>query len=160
MDIDAQLDMTALRGPIAPAASAEETADRQAVLALTPLYAFSIDTRDLEMLLSVFDPDGTVRGTMTSGRAADYLPNVLAGASVYHRTMHNIVNQYVRLDGDDALVWNYAVACHMEEPGSGREDLIMAVIYKDRARRTERGWWIAEREVDLQWYRGPFPRGE
>lgn len=160
MDSDTRFDMSALRGPIAPGASWQEVADRQAVLSLCPLYAFAIDTRNTEMLLSVFADDAVVKGTLSSGPAADYLPGVLAGAGVYHRTMHNILNQYCVLDGDEAMCWNYAVACHMEEPGNGRDDLIMAVTYKDRSRRSDGGWLIAERNVEMHWYRGPFPRGE
>ena len=70
--------------------------------------------------------------------ASEYLPTIFAGASVYQATQHNITNQHVTVDGDEALVWSYAICYHLEEPGNGRDDLIVATQYRDRCRRVRR----------------------
>ena len=96
------------RGPIPPP-SAAELADRYGVSQLVKVYALGIDMRDLDTVLSVFSPDAFVAGMAGAMPAAEYLPAVFAGAAVYQRTQHNITNQHVSIEGDEALVWSYAV---------------------------------------------------
>lgn len=147
------------RGPIASPSPAE-LGDRYAVSQLVKVYALGIDMRDIDTVLSVFTGDALVEGMAGSMPAAEYLPTIFAGASVYQATQHNITNQHVTIDGDDALVWSYAVCYHLEEPGNGREDLIVATQYRDRCHRFERGWLITARTSVPQWVRGPYPRSE
>jgi hypothetical protein len=147
------------RGPI-PSLSPAELADRYAASQLVKVYALGVDMRDLDTVLSVFTPDAMVEGMAGTMPAAEYLPNIFAGASVYSATQHNITNQHVSIDGDEALVWSYAVCYHLEEPGSGRDDLIVATQYRDRCRRAGDGWLITARTSVPQWIRGPYPRSE
>ena len=146
-------------GPIA-SPSAAELADRYAVSQLVKVYALGIDMRDLDLVKSVFTPDAFVEGIMGSMPIGDYLPVVYDGAAVYAATQHNITNQHVTIDGDEALVWSYAVCYHMEEEGSGRDDLVVATQYRDTCRRFPEGWLITARQSVKQWMRGPFPRSE
>jgi hypothetical protein len=152
-------DLDQWRGPIA-APGPSELADRYAVSQLVKAYALGIDMRDLDLVRSVFTPDAEVEGMMGAMPAAAYLPTVFDGASVYAATQHNITNQHVTIDGDEALVWSYAVCYHLEEAGSGREDLVVATQYRDRCRRFPDGWLITSRKAVMQWVRGPFPRSE
>jgi SnoaL-like domain len=147
------------RGPIAPPSPAE-LADRYAVSQLVKVYALGIDMRDLDTVLSVFAPDAFVEGMAGSSPAAEYLPNIFEGAGVYQATQHNITNQHVAIDGDEAVVWSYAVCYHLETPGSGRDDLIVATQYRDQCRRFSGGWLITSRKSVPQWIRGPYPRSE
>jgi hypothetical protein len=146
-------------GPIA-APSADELADRYAVSQLVKVYALGIDMHDLDLVHSVFAPDATCEGMMGSMPANEYLPLVYGGAQVYAATQHNITNQHVTIDGDQAVVWSYAVCYHMEEPGSGRDDLIVATQYRDRCQRSPEGWLITSRQSVMQWVRGPYPRSD
>jgi hypothetical protein len=155
----AEQEWTHWRGPI-PSPNPEELADRYAVSQLVKVYALGIDLRDLDTVLSVFSADAFVEGMAGAMPASEYLPNVFAGAAVYHATQHNITNQHVSFDGAEALVWSYAVCYHLEEPGSGREDLIVATQYRDRCRRFDGGWLITARKSVPQWIRGPYPRSE
>jgi ketosteroid isomerase-like protein len=147
------------RGPIAPPGSAE-LADRYAVSQLVKVYALGIDMRDLDTVLSVFTPDALVEGMAGSSPAREYLPGIYAGAAAYHATQHNITNQHVTVDGDEALVWSYAVCYHIEEPGNGRDNLVVATQYRDSCRRFDGGWLISARKAVLQWLSGPYPRSE
>ena len=144
-------------GPI-PADTPEVLADRAAVCRLAQVYALGIDGRDEAMVRSVFVPDAPIRGMLGEEPAATYVAKLLAGVGAYDATMHNITNQYAELAGDDALVWSYAVALHLEAPASGRADMAMGVQYRDRCTRTAAGWLIAARQTVKLWSRGPFPR--
>jgi hypothetical protein len=148
---------TQWRGPI-PSPSPQELADRYAVSQLVKVYALGIDMRDLATVMSAFTPDAYIEGMAGANPASEYLPHVYAGAAVYQATQHNITNQHVTIDGDDALVWSYAICYHLEEPDNGREDLIVATQYRDRCHRFDDGWLITSRTSAPQWIRGPFPR--
>ena len=144
-------------GPVVPPGAAE-LADRYAVSQLVKVYALGIDMRDLDLVLSVFTEDAEIEGMVGTAPASEYLPTVYEGAAVYAATQHNITNQHVTIDGDTALVWSYAVCHHLEEPGSGRDDLVVATQYRDRCRRFPEGWLITGRHSVMQWMRGPYPR--
>ena len=146
------------RGPIAPPSPAE-LPDIYALQQLCRVYALGIDSRDLDLVRSVFAPDAQVAGMQGAAAAGDYLPKIYAGAAAYSATQHNMTNQYVQLRGDEATVWSYAVCYHIEEPGNGREDLIVAVQYRDDCRRFPGGWLITAREAVPQWTKGPLPEG-
>jgi hypothetical protein len=146
-----------LRGPV-PVPTPEQLADEEAAKRVCRLYAFAIDSRDPEMLRSVFSPDATVSGSLGESRVDTYLPALEAGVEPYAATQHNITNQYVVLEGDQARVWSYAVALHFETPGNGHDDLAMGVQYRDELERVDGGWRIARRVTAAQWVRGPLPR--
>jgi len=145
-------EVTTLRGPVAPL-EAGAIADRDAVLQLCKLYAFSMDTRDEAMLLSLFSPKAVMHGARGDATADVYMPKLLARTSAFSATMHNIINQYAVVEGDEANVRSYCVAYHIEAPGNGRGDVDVGVIYMDRCQRTPRGWWIVHREVTRVWTR-------
>jgi hypothetical protein len=146
------------RGPIAPP-TASELSDIYAIQQLCRVYALGIDTRDLDLVKSVFASDAEVAGMQGSAKADEYLPRVYGGAAVFSATQHNMTNQYVDLRGDEATCWSYAICYHIEEEGNGREDLIVAVQYRDECRRTPEGWLIASRRAVPQWTKGPLPAG-
>lgn len=147
-------EITTIRGPIEPLDPAA-LADRNAILQLCPLYALAIDTRDEAMLRSLFSPEAVIRGALGEATADEYLPKLIAGVRAYSATMHTILNQYAVVQGDTGNVWNYAVAYHIPEPSSGRDDLVLGVQYRDRVERIAGGWRIAGREVVRVWSRGP-----
>lgn len=133
-------------------------ADDAAVRGLVHTYALGVDSRDFELVRSVFTEDGFGDGALGASPFSDYLPKVFKGAAVYSATQHNVTTQNVRLNGDEAVVWSHAVAYHIEEPGNGRDDLIVGVQYRDLCKRTPQGWLIARRKVVMQWVKGPIPR--
>jgi hypothetical protein len=143
-------------GPI-PTPNAAELADRHAVSQLCRTYALGVDMRDFSLVQSVFDLEGTAEGTVGSFPLTEYLPKVYDGAAAYHATQHNITNQFVTIDGDEALVWSYGVAYHIEPPASGKPNLVVGVQYRDKCRRTDKGWLIYQRRTVLQWTDGPLP---
>jgi hypothetical protein len=137
-----------IRGPVAPLAPSLQ-ADREAVAEAPRLYCLGIDTRNLAMMLSVFDPDAPVTGMLRAERAEDYVPKLQKGAAAYAATMHSVSNQYVVLDGDNAKCWSYCRAYHFNEKGVPPRTAV--VIYKDELKRTPRGWIITARASEHQW---------
>jgi hypothetical protein len=150
-------DLMQWAGPsVSPAPS--ELADRYAISQLCKIYALGIDMRAFDLVTSVFAADAIADGAHGLLPVADYLPKVFAGASGYGVTQHNILNQYVTLDGDAAQVWSYAIAHHWAADGDSRGDLVMGVQYRDQCRRFRQGWLITSRKVVRQWTDGPHPR--
>lgn len=149
-------DISELRAPVA-VPTAALLADEAAVERVCHVYALAVDTRDGEMLRSVFAPDAIIRGVIGEMAVADYLPAIEAGVAVYEATQHNITNQYTVVDGDRARCWSYCVALHFAAPGSGRDDMAIGVQYHDELERLDGGWRIARRVTVQQWVRGVLP---
>jgi hypothetical protein len=143
-------------GPIAPP-DAAGLADRYAVSQLCKVYALGIDMRDLDLVLSVFDKDGRGAGTVGELPLHEYLTKTYQGAANFKATQHTILNQYVTVDGDQALLWSYAVAYHIQHPESGLENLTVGVQYRDHCHRGPQGWLVHERRAVVQWVEGPRP---
>lgn len=150
-------DVSQWAGPIQPP-SPSELADRYALGQLCKVYALGVDQRKFDLVLSVFTDDAQLAGSQGMGPAKEYLPKVYEPATHYDSTQHNILNQYITIEGDEALVWNYAVAYHMYEQSKGKANLIVGVIYKDKCRRTPKGWQIFERKATLEWVQGEVVR--
>ena len=153
-----RLDVEQLHGPIGELDI--PVADVDAVRRLAPAYSLGIDRRDEALVQSLFTDDAVVAGTLGMSAAVEYVPKLIAGASAYAATMHNITNQYVAraMDDqgghpDDLVVHSYAVALHFNDEASGQPDLAMGVEYRDRARRTDRGWLISHRHTVVLWTR-------
>jgi hypothetical protein len=143
-------DISQWRGPIQPP-SAADLADRWAASQLVKVYALGIDMRDYALTRSAFADEAHVEGSGGVGPIDDYLPKVYQGAAAFEATQHNITNQHVTLNGDEALVWSYAIAVHKSAAGSGREHLTMGVQYRDSCRKFRSGWLIVGRKVVVQW---------
>ncbi|HEY3695892.1 nuclear transport factor 2 family protein [Phenylobacterium sp.] len=147
-------DLRQWKGPFASPGPAE-LADRLAASQLVKIYALGIDMRDYDLCRSAFAEGAQMVGTHGSALIEKYLPKVYEGAAGFAATQHNITNQHVTLDGDDALVWSYAIAVHKAAPDSERTDLTMGVQYRDTCRRFPDGWLITARTVVVQWTERP-----
>jgi hypothetical protein len=150
-----RLDVAQLHGPIGD--DGIPAADLEAVRRLARAYAFGIDHRDEALVQRLFTDDAVVAGALGMSRASEYVPKLIAGASEYAATQHNITNQYVTRAADDPgdesgdlVVHSYAVALHFDANGT---DLAMGVEYRDRARHSARGWLISHRNTVALWRR-------
>lgn len=142
-------------GPVA-APSAAELAERYAVSQLAKIYALGIDMRSYELCRSAFAQNAVGEGPQGLLPIDEYLKGTYGVGASFHATQHVIANQYVTLNGDEAIVWSYGIAHHKVAPGDTREEIIAGVQYRDRCHRFPQGWLITERRVALQWMdRGP-----
>jgi hypothetical protein len=135
--------------------------DRVLIAALPQQYAHGLDTRDFDRARAVFRDDCRVDGTVHQDDIAPYWEQLVRGVLAYDATMHFMGNQYVDVTpgADTGSVETYAVAYHIEPAGSGRDDLVMGVRYRDDVTRDGAGWVIVHRAVTPVWVRGPLPRG-
>lgn len=132
--------------------------DREELKMLYQRYAFGIDTRDFEIVRSVFHPDCVVAGTLEKGSLEPYLEGIEAALPAWEATMHFMGNQYVEITGDSAHVETWVVGYHMEAPASPLQHLVLGLRYQDDVVRTDAGWKIIRRNTIKQWHTGPFPR--
>jgi len=146
-----QLDPAQLRGPIGD--DGIPAVDLEAVRRIAPTYALGVDRRDEALVQSLFTADAVVAGSLGQAPATEYVPKLIAGASRYAATQHNITNQYVVRAGDDLIVHSYAVALHFGADEHGTGDLAMGVVYRDRATRVGTGWLVSHRHTDILWTR-------
>lgn len=143
-------DIKCWAGPIA-SPSAQELGDRYAASQLVKVYALGVDMRDYDLARSVFADEAHAKGSLGGAAIDEYLPKVYGGAAAFAATQHNIINQHVELNGDEARVLSYAIAVHKSAPGSEQNNLTMGVQYRDTCRRFENGWLIVHREAVPQW---------
>ena len=134
--------------------------DRVLMEQLLQRYAHGLDTRDFDRARAVFRDDCRVKGSLVEDAIDPYWANLVPGVQAYDATMHFMGNQYVDLEpgADSGFVETYAVAYHMEAAGTGREDLVMGVRYRDDVARDGDGWLIVNRVAIPVWVRGPLPR--
>lgn len=138
-------------GPGVPP-SASDLADRYAIGQLPRIYCLGVDTRDFDLARTIFADECVAEGSSGWGGPIDeYLPQIIKGVSAFRVTQHNITNQYITLDGDDALVWSYAIAVHKVLPDADRDHFDLGVMYRDTCRRFADGWKIVHRQVTMQW---------
>ena len=132
--------------------------DRTLIGDIYARYAYGVDSADMELVRTVFDPGCEIVGTMESGTLDDYLEGIELGVLMYDATMHFRGNQYIELDGDRAFVETWVVGYHMEAPASPLKHLKLGLRYKDDVVRRDGEWKIVRREAVRRWHTGPFPR--
>ena len=133
-------------------------ADRLELDDLLTRYALAIDTKDWDLLDTVFTPDAHLDYTTAGGIVGDYpkvkawLMEVLAG---FPMTQHLITNRTVTIDGDEANVRSYV---YNPMGSTGRDGSLKLFytggFYIDRMRRTPDGWRIVDRYEDMTWSEG------
>jgi len=136
-----------------------ELADRLAIRRLVDDYARAADRVDGAAAGACFTPDGVLR-ICNRGQAEpvrmrtgpDEIAAAFAGLGRYDVTLHVVANHYVDLDGDTATGETYCLAHHIHDAddGTGKLDYVMAIRYLDQYRRTEVGWRLAQRELQVE----------
>jgi len=137
-------------GPARPLSSAE-LADHHALCQLCKIYAIGLDMRDYDLARSAFAPNAMNVGKSGLEPIDESLPKTYALAAGFQATQHFIANQYVELNGDEAVVWSYGVAHHKVAAGQERDEVIAGVQYRDRCKRFAGGWLIVGRSIVPQW---------
>lgn len=127
--------------------SAEQLADRQAIVAIIDRYATSLDAKDYERFRTCFSDDAVVHygEALSPDEAADYAKGVL---SRYAHTQHLLGNYEITLDGDRASARTYVQASHVSAEGA---IWVLGGTYIDRFERREGEWKIVERALESKW---------
>lgn len=127
----------------------EQVADRIAIDELLDTYAHAIDTKNWELLRTLFVPGATLDYTHEGGvrgsidEAIEWLSKALAPFAM---CQHIIANRRVTIDGDDAVVHAYVSSPLGLPAGDGALTIILSGgEYDDRLVRTAEGWRFASR---------------
>lgn len=123
-------------------------------------YAMGIDTRDFELLRSVFTDEIEMDFSDYSGQPASILKadDWVAGCRVLFTgldaTQHVMTNPMVDVDGDTAICRMYMKAEHFLQNDQGNDDFALGGFYMDRLRKIEGRWTIHAVTLKLFWSRG------
>ncbi|GJM39048.1 MAG: hypothetical protein DHS20C19_24150 [Acidimicrobiales bacterium] len=128
-----------------------DLADRQALTDLVARYALAVDTRDFADLHQVFVPDATLDTGRAVRTGMDQITDAMQGLLRYESTSHLLGQQVVQPTDDGATGITYCTAHHLTVDGDLRTDTVMQIHYHDRYVRTDDGWRIVTRRLDVRW---------
>jgi hypothetical protein len=152
----------------------QKAADRSAIAQVLGLYCRAIDRLDVELLRSVYHPDGVDdHGAMclNAHEFAEKIIEMLGAACV--NTMHTVTHSVIEVDGDRAAAESYYLAAHtiaadetavekwfgptyaQEQRAAGRLGLRHEYLcygrYLDELHRRQGEWKIYKRRITLEW---------
>ena len=129
-------------------------ADRLAIGDVLTTYCRGIDRCDLDILKTVFWPDGTSTYGAASQASYDWAAATVAGLSGMKRTAHSISNMLVQIDGDTATGETYCTAYHeINGPDGGLVEMVVGGRYLDRLEKRNGEWRILHRLYVMDWNR-------
>jgi hypothetical protein len=123
-------------------------------------YAQGIDTRDFDLLRSIFTDTITMDFSSYSGQpsATTTADEWVAGCKLFFTgldaTQHVMTNPIVDVDGDRATQRMYMKAEHFFQNNQGNPDFALAGYYDDKLIRTPKGWRIEAVTLTVLWNRG------
>ncbi|MGB5076137.1 MAG: nuclear transport factor 2 family protein [Sphingorhabdus sp.] len=118
-----------------------------AIRQLAAKYALCLDMRDIDMMVTLFEPDVRV-GKQKSGRLAlrAYMDATLR--SPFTGTSHHIGGHIIEFDDPDHA---HGICYSKNEHETGDEWVIMQMMYADDYVRLDGRWYFARR-LPLYWY--------
>jgi hypothetical protein len=133
----------------------DKVSDRLELSDLLDTYARGIDTKDWDVVASVFTPDASLDYTAfggPKGSPADVIGWVSASVSAFPMTQHHITNRTFEIDGDAATSAAELFAPMGMAAGEGKMSMLFTGgVYNDTYRRTPDGWKISSRVCDRAW---------
>ncbi len=135
--------------------AAADLEDRLAIIELTHRYCWALDSKQLDLLDTVFVQDAIaeLRSAPLEGREAirDRIGHALAPLDA---TQHTVTNHMVSIDGDRATSRCYLHSQHVRSGVEGGELYVIAGRYEDELVRTPEGWRITFRRIVGVWTDG------
>ncbi len=133
-------------------------ADRELLRDLPQRYARAIDTRDHEILATLFHPDGVVDGMRGSAAVPAYLAGLRTAEPAFATSMHVLGDPLIALEpgADTATMDTYAVV-HQLERRDGGGDVVLGMRYLDDVERVGEAWVIRHRRAEVRWQRASPP---
>ena len=139
--------------------SPQELADRLAIRELFDAYARCADTRDAEGQKALFTTDtrfsvymdgpGSEASYVLEGREA--LSPVFDDLNRYQATMHFNGQSTVSIELNRATGDSYTIAHHVFTEDGRRQMMVAWLRYLDTFTKIDQTWYIAERQIILQW---------
>ncbi len=123
--------------------------DRAALGDLASRYAVAVDTRTFEQLRDVFLDDATLDTGRSVRSGIDEILTAMEGLRRYVATSHMLGQQLVEAGSEGATGVTYCTAHHLSD--ADRTDTVMHIRYHDEFVRTDAGWRIARRRLEVLW---------
>lgn len=128
--------------------------DRIAIEDCLLRYCHAVDRCDADLLRGVYWPDAIDDHVFWRGHAEAFVEFCIPVLRSRDQTMHAISNILIRLDGDEARVQCYFNAYERVKRKDGTaNDVTMFGRYLDRMEKRDGEWRIADRKVQLDWWR-------
>jgi SnoaL-like domain len=118
-------------------------------------YARAVDERDHAALAALFDPDGSVDGTLGSQPVPAYLEAMRTRPPSFESSMHLLADPMIDLDAgaDTAHLDTYAVVFQTKPVSGDGDDLTLGMRYVDEMVRRDGTWMIHHRVARMLWMR-------
>lgn len=132
-----------------PSATAlDQALARAEIHDLCMAYARGVDRADEALLRSIFSDDSVVISGVINGSGAEFAEKICAFVqSELDLCFHSVANEWVSVDGDEAVGEHYALA-HMVKDG---HDVMTGGRYLDRYVRRDGKWLIRNRTFVADW---------
>lgn len=132
-----------------------DLADRLEIIELTHRYCWALDSKQFDLLDTVFLADATaeLRSAPLEGRDA-IRDRIRSALSTLDATQHTVSNHLVTIDGDTASARTYLHSQHVRHGTPGGELYVIAGRYEDELVRTPEGWRIRFRRLVTVWSEG------
>jgi ketosteroid isomerase-like protein len=129
--------------------------DHQQIVELCARYALAVDARDFVRVADCFTVDGTLETVIPPNtmHGRDEIEKVLREAT--SRTLaaqHLVTNHHYAVDGDEASGTSSFVMYRWPKPPAVATTTIAhGGTYFDKLDRTERGWKLKHRRIEILW---------
>jgi len=125
--------------------------DHVAIQRLMYLYAQCADARNYEGFAEVFVADAQFdyRGEAVVSLGA--IQKMMHNLDNYTATQHFVHNVLYDVEGDEAQGQTYCLACHLHDRSGELMKIDMGITYDDHLVRTDCGWRIGRRSLNLLW---------
>ena len=142
--------------------SLQELSDRAEIQDLIVRYGWAIDTKDWELLDTIFTPDAFLDYSSNPGGAKGVYPEARAWLADVLRyfpvTQHLMANTQVSLDGDRATARTMVYNPQGAATRSGKPHFFyVGARYDDELVRTADGWKISQRVETSLFMDGTLP---
>jgi len=131
----------------------QRLADTQEIRDLVMQYCRAIDRRDLDRLKNLYHSDAIDdHGAFSAGpvqKYLDLLPTILDSMIA---VSHQILNHYIKIDGDYAEGEVYMIAYHLTKDENGKDiEVIVGGRYLDLYEKRDNVWKFKYRKIVSDW---------
>lgn len=129
--------------------------DRAEIHELLMRYPRGVDQLKAETMRTIFTEDAVLAGSLgfeTCG--IDAIVGAIVRSDRYDTTFHFTGNVRIDIQGDNATTEVYCTAYHFWDVAGERQEYVMGIRYVDALIRTDDGWRIKSRYLNVDWEKG------
>lgn len=133
--------------------SAEETANRLAILEVIYMHCRGVDRASAAILKSCYWPEAELDYGFYQGPAHPFCDSLVEGLKRHSNTQHQVSNTLIELKGKEAFSETYLTAHHyLPEPDAENSEMTYFGRYLDRMLNKDGVWKIVYRKIVMTWH--------